>query len=382
MLSDPKRLERLLQDKGAEGLIALTAPNIFYLTGWRKSGGAAAVVRADGIRLVVPSTDLDFVLEGVEGQIDVVAYGKFVRFTSSEVSPNDRERRVSRLHDAAATGFTLESCLSTALRGSIGPLLCDAGEHECAALCESLGLPIRPDRGSFKWLRAVKTQEEIRRLSVAAAVTETAINDVVSKCREGVTQAELARTFCVSLARNGARLRLDNVSLGRSTAFGNANIPGDKLVPGSLVRLDVGAVVEGYASDMARCYAFGRPPAKLSAYYDALLAGQQAALDMLRPGATVSELFHRAVATVREEGVPHYDRTNVGHGIGVHGDGYDRPLLAPEEDSPIEAGMVLCVETPYYELGFGGFQVEDMVAVTADGYEMLTTSSRELREIG
>lgn len=382
MLFDQARLERLLQERRADCLLALTGTNVFYLTGWRKGGGAAAVVHPDDARLVVPNPSLDYVLEGVDERVDVTAYGNFIRFKSPDVTLNEKEERVARLHDAAARTSTLGSLLRSLLQGTGSSILCDGGEDECAALSASLQCSVYSDPRAFARLRAVKTEEEIRRLKAAAEVTETAIQDVVSECRVGISQAELARAFTVSLARHGARLRLDNVSVGRSTAFGNANLPEDKLLNGQIVRFDVGAIVEGYESDVARCFAFGAVPAKVFSHYVALAAAQQAAMYMLRPGVLASELWHAAVSTARREGMPHYDRTNVGHGIGIHGDGYDPPLLSPEEDSPLEEGMVLCVETPYYELGFGGLQVEDMVVVTADGYERLTTSSRELRTIG
>jgi Xaa-Pro aminopeptidase len=59
----------------------------------------------------------------------------------------------------------------------------------------------------------------------------------------------------------------------------------------------------------------------------------------------------------------------VGHGIGL--DGYDMPDLTPANDQIIEEGMVMCVETPYYEMGWCGLQVENTVVVRKDGVELL-----------
>jgi Xaa-Pro aminopeptidase len=67
----------------------------------------------------------------------------------------------------------------------------------------------------------------------------------------------------------------------------------------------------------------------------------------------------------------------VGHGIGL--DGYDAPNLTASSAEVLEEGMVLSVETPYYELGFGGLQVEDMVVVTRTGLESLMTTDNDLR---
>jgi Xaa-Pro aminopeptidase len=60
---------------------------------------------------------------------------------------------------------------------------------------------------------------------------------------------------------------------------------------------------------------------------------------------------------------------------------YEPPLLAPSDHTLLEPGMVLCVETPYTEVGLGGLQVEDMVVVTPDGYRFLTHTNRHLQVV-
>ena len=102
-----------------------------------------------------------------------------------------------------------------------------------------------------------------------------------------------------------------------------------------------------------------------------------AAYDILKPGLKVSTLFDHVVETVRREGIPHFKRSHVGHGIGV--DGYDPPNIAASSNGVFEENMVVCIETPYYELGFAGLQVEDMVHVTKDGAQSLMTLDTALR---
>ena len=91
--------------------------------------------------------------------------------------------------------------------------------------------------------------------------------------------------------------------------------------------------------------------------------------DIIKPGLKCRDLFKEIVATVQREGIPHFARSHVGHGIGV--DGYDPPNIAESSADVLEENMVVCIETPYYELGFAGLQVEDMVRVTKDGAESL-----------
>ncbi len=99
-------------------------------------------------------------------------------------------------------------------------------------------------------------------------------------------------------------------------------------------------------------------------------------LEVLRPGVTAREVFEAAVRATREAGIPGYRRHHVGHGVGL--DTYDPPLLDATTETVLEPGMVLEIETPYYELGFGGVQVEDTVLVTDAGCRLLTRTPREL----
>ncbi len=79
----------------------------------------------------------------------------------------------------------------------------------------------------------------------------------------------------------------------------------------------------------------------------------------------MERIFEIAMRTAREHGVPHYQRQHVGHAIGL--EVYDEFGIAPGITIPLEEDMVLCVETPYYEIGWGGVQIEDLVRVTPYG---------------
>jgi Xaa-Pro dipeptidase len=82
---------------------------------------------------------------------------------------------------------------------------------------------------------------------------------------------------------------------------------------------------------------------------------------------------------VQEAGIRSFGRRGVGHGIGL--EVYDDPILAAGDQTEVEAGMVLSIEVPHYEIGLGGFNLEDTVLVTDEGIERLTTIDRELFEL-
>jgi Xaa-Pro dipeptidase len=386
MLYDPTRLAALLDDRGADGLLVARSPNVRYLTRFPKAGGTLGIVLRESLTepiLIVSSANLDFVLEEIGETTQVYVYGEFFRSLTSDQDLDEREQRISHLYKNALHDNDRDQCAAAILqqRGiTASTLLTDVEVGEVAGLIRHLpSLKLLSDASAFKRLRMIKTDEEIQRLSEIASITEEAIAATIAQVTEGVSQAQLARYFHIELAARDARLRLDNISLGRSSAFGNANVPGDQLKVGHVIRFDVGAIKSGYISDMARCYSFQKAEDRVRSVYDALHTGQKAALEEIRPGVKAQEVFEIAVRAVRSAGLSDYERTHVGHGIGLHGDGYDPPLLAPGDATALEAGMVLCVETPYYEIGFGGLQVEDMVLVTEEKPTFLTTSRSDLR---
>ena len=121
----------------------------------------------------------------------------------------------------------------------------------------------------------------------------------------------------------------------------------------------------------------GKPNSKLAQYHRAICVGLDRAIEMIKPGVRAADVFEACVETVRREGIPHYQRSHVGHGIGL--DGYDAPNIAPSNFEVFEEGMVICVETPYYEMGFAGLQVEDTLVITKDGVDSFMLSKTELQ---
>lgn len=389
MFLNVQRAQHILHDQGLDGLLAASAiPNVFYLCGiWRRADVAAAIHRdrPAGPVVAIPRSEVDYALEAVPGLAGVVSYGTFYRELDAAAPLSEREARVRALgvdlEPRPAFLDALAAILAEAglARGSVGydergldPALVPQLQARLPGLC------LRPAAATFRQIRTVKTAAEIERLTQALRVTEEAIAEAVGGAREGMAQREMALAFEVAQVRRGAQPNIGHVGFGRSGALGMLNFPEDRLRRGDLIRFDVGCIYRGYASDTARTFAFGRPPDKALKYYDAVLAGEDRAIATIAPGVTAAEVFEATLEAVRRAGIPHYRRQHVGHGIGVGLAGYDPPLLAPGDRTVLEPGMVLEVETPYYELGMGGLQVEDAVLVTEDGCRVLTTLSRRL----
>jgi Xaa-Pro dipeptidase len=265
-----------------------------------------------------------------------------------------------------------------ALRLGPGRFGCDLQRPELASIVEK-ALPqvvLVPAADGFRRSRAIKLPEELDLLRHASHITDQAIEDAAMMMRAGVSELEIAAEITRAIVAGGGIPRFVVVTSGERSSRADAYPRCRPLQEGDLVRMDIGATVDGYYSDMARTYAVGDPGSLARDRYAALLRGQRLELDLIRPGVTAREVFVAAIEEVRKGVLPEYKRNHCGHGIGLRPSEF--PLIEPRSETILEPGMVLCVETPYYEIGWGGMMVEDTVIVTSDGQDLLTHASREL----
>ena len=196
----------------------------------------------------------------------------------------------------------------------------------------------------------------------------------------GVTELELSALIANEIRSGGGNPRFVVVTAGQRAALADAYATMAKLAKGDLLRLDIGCTVEGYWADTARTAVMGAPTREQQERYDALLEGELAQLALAKPGITVGDLFNVAVETVRKGALPNYQRTHCGHGIGIGA--HEFPTLnAANQNVELQEGMVFCVETPYYEIGWGGMMVEDMIVIRPSGNERLTNLPREMQQL-
>ncbi|OBZ14965.1 peptidase M24 [Bacillus sp. FJAT-27264] len=233
-----------------------------------------------------------------------------------------------------------------------------------------------PAYGLFRQIRGVKTEAEIALLKKAAALNEQAESELIAMIAAGVHEAEIAQHYRLSAVKGGAVPAMTAVGAGPRSALPLIENYFHTIAPGDLVRFDLCLQLGGYWADTGRTAVLGEPTEWQQNHFQYVKTGWERALDMIRPGVKASEVFEAALTTVQKEGIPHYRRQHVGHAIGL--ELYDGITLSPGDHSVLEKGMVLCVEVPYYELGAGGFQIEDTVVVTEDGFEFITHMERRL----
>lgn len=385
------RLVRLMASNGMDALIATCRENILYLAGFDSviktlnpyHGQSYVIVCADSpstIHVVLPRGEADQVFDASAVVGEVAVYGTFYRENSSSGRlTSDESRLVQITEDAVASSNGLSALLT--LLEHLDLLHATIGVDEdgiAPALHATLTASLAQARlisasETFRAIRSVKTRFEVEQLRYAARCVENAITHTANTLRVGISETEIARTFEIALVEQGARPALTMLKIGRHAVSGQRRQSSDITAGrGDFVWFDCDALYNGYWADIARVYALGelkRGEKKLQALFN----GQEVAIEKVRPGMTGGEVFDLTMSAVHSSGFPEYRRHHVGHGIGL--EPYERPILAPGNSDKIEAGMVISIETPYYEFGLGALHFEDPILVGESGNELLTLQS-------
>jgi Xaa-Pro aminopeptidase len=352
------RVEKVLaqlHERELDGLLVTGLVNVRWLTGFTGSSGAVVVGR-DGLRRFL--TDFRYLTQSAE-EVDP----GFAR----EIGQDLLELAVARLPEGRLGFDDAQMPVREHLR--LEGLLPEEVEPA-------------PAGGLIEELRFVKDAGELDRLRAAAALADDALTDVLGRGLAGRTELDVAIDLEFTMRRLGAEAASfpPIVAAGPHGALPHAR-PRDTEIPaGTLVVVDWGALLDGYASDCTRTFATGEPDPRDRAVYETVLEAQEAALAAVRPGPTGREVDAVARDVIDAAGHAEHFGHGLGHGVGL--EVHEGPRLSKQGDVALRAGMVVTVEPGIYVPGAVGVRIEDLVAVTEDGHEVLNGLPKELRVVG
>ncbi len=243
---------------------------------------------------------------------------------------------------------------------------------------EALGGAATP-HDVIRRLRQVKDPAEIERIESAASIADAALAQVEPDLA-GMTELDVRAELEYRMVRLGADDRSYPTIVATGPEHGARPHHGATrrtIVEGDTVIIDVGALVDGYHSDMTRSFVIGAASAEQRTTYELVAAAHRAGLDATAAGAS-SKAVDAACRDVFEAAgrIDEYLHGS-GHGVGL--DIHELPFHNRSSDVTLLAGMVVTIEPGLYRGGFGGFRIEDLVLVTETGHRVLTHSpKREL----
>jgi Xaa-Pro aminopeptidase len=237
----------------------------------------------------------------------------------------------------------------------------------------SLNAPLRPVEGLVENLRTIKTPAEIALIREAARLSDLALERVLPKIVPGAIEREIALELEIEMRRAGADGCAFEITVasGERSAMPHGGASKKAIGNNELVTVDMGALYQGFHSDMTRTYAIGDPSEELKKIHRIVAQAHQAALEKVRPGVKAFDVDFAARDIITKAGYGEYFGHSVGHGVGLNI--HEAPSVSyRSEDLRLEAGMVVTIEPGIYLPGKGGVRIEDLVLVTSDGFEFLS----------
>jgi Xaa-Pro aminopeptidase len=348
-------------ERGLDGVLVTNLLNVRYLTGFTGSNGAlllctdgADVFGTDGRYTTQASMQVP--------DVELLVHRATLPALAREAVRRGCGRIGYESHELTVDGLAgLESVLADAAAGGRVPELASV-------------------RRAVEAQRAIKDDDEVESLRRACAVADQALAELAAEgsLRPGRTELQVGRELDARMLTLGAEAPSFEtiVATGANSAIPHHRPDGTELREGDFLKLDFGATVDGYHSDMTRTVVLGKVADWQREIYELVATSQAAGRAALCVGTDVVAVDAAARDVIAAAGHAEHFTHGLGHGVGL--EIHEAPGIGPLGAGTLAAGMAVTVEPGVYLPGRGGVRIEDTLIVTDDEPELLTLTSKEL----
>jgi Xaa-Pro aminopeptidase len=355
-LARQKKLREHLATTRFDALLVSHLPNIRYLCGFTGSAGFLLIEESGSVFF----TDVRYDTQGreeVKGAKVIIAR-KAVLSALAEWMGARRKRSkgwtvgIEAEHLTVAERKRLADLLPTSLRLRNAPPIVERA-------------------------RMVKEEEELGLIRVAVQLGATLFERALEVLRPGVKEVEVAAEMEYAARRAGAEEMSfpTIIASGARSALPHGRATEQVIASGGFVVCDFGVILAGYCSDQTRTVWVGAASEEARRAYESVREAQEAAIAAVRPGVNVAEVDAAARKVLRRAGLGRHFTHSTGHGVGL--EIHEAPRVAAGQKDVLRPGMVITIEPGVYFPGKWGVRIEDMVAVTEGGCEVLTPTRKD-----
>jgi Xaa-Pro aminopeptidase len=348
--------QRTLRDRLAttqfDALLVSHLPNIRYLCGFTGSSGLLLIEEAGSVFFTDVRYDTQAHAEVKSGKVVV----------ARQAVLNAAAERIAALRGRKAIGIEAEHA-TVSERKRLNDLL-------------PARLRLKNATALVERVRMVKDEEELALIRSAVRLGAKLFDRALEVIRPGVKESEVAAEMEYMARRAGAEEMSFStiIASGTRSALPHGRASDQPIKPGGFVVCDFGVILAGYCSDQTRTVWVGSASQEARAAYEAVQEAQQAAIAAVRPGARASDVDGAARKVLRKRGLGRYFTHSTGHGVGL--EIHEAPRVAAGQKDVLRPGMVITIEPGVYFPGKWGVRIEDMVAVTERGCDVLTPTSK------
>jgi Xaa-Pro aminopeptidase len=360
-----KKLREQLASAGLDALLVSHLPNIRYLCGFSGSAGFLLVTQSGSVFFTDVRYDTQ-AREEVKGAKVVIARKAVLSALAEWVGGRGKRSK----------GWTI---------GIEAEHMTVAERKRLAGLLPS-GLRLKNAPALVERARMVKDDAELALIRSAVRVGATLFDRALEVLKAGVKEAEVAAEmeYAARLAGASEMSFPTIIASGARSALPHGRATEQAIAPGGFVVCDFGVILAGYCSDQTRTVWVGAASGAMASSasekdarraYDAVREAQESAIAAVRPGASTGDVDSAARTVLRKAGLGRYFTHSTGHGVGL--EIHEAPRVAAGQTEVLRPGMVITIEPGVYFPGKWGVRIEDMVAVTEGGCEVLTPTGKE-----
>ncbi|MGA9472869.1 MAG: Xaa-Pro peptidase family protein [Terriglobales bacterium] len=366
--SRQEKARQLMRDNNLSAILLTQGTSLVYFTGIEWWGGErlfAMVLPAKGNAFyVAPAFE-----EGrAREQIALAPEGKNPDVRVWQENENPYERVAQGLSDRGIAGSAI------GLDETIKFVFSDNIRKAAASASFTSATPVTSG------CRMIKSAHEIELMRLAAKVTLAAYEATYRSLKAGMTRKDVESMLETAHRQLGFEGGAD-VLVGEYSAFPHGTILPQEIREGTIVLIDGGCSVEGYASDITRTFVLGKASDKMKQVFDIVHRAQSAALATARPGAEAGSVDAAARKVITDAGYgPDYKyfTHRLGHGMGM--DGHEWPYLVRGNTTKLQPQMTFSDEPGIYLRGEFGIRLEDDMHILENGSELFTPQSPSLED--
>lgn len=358
----PLRAKRLLEVLEAENLDALLVTdleNIRWLTGF--SGSAALLIFSQSQTVLVTDGRYDG-----QAQQEIQASGAKVEVKIENAK--QKEVILSGLKKSKRIGLEADDISWEKFR---------TFESEWF----DANIELVPTTELITTLRRQKDEGEVDRIRMAAHIADQALEKVKVLFAEQPSEKQIARELESAMLDFGAEgISFETiVAAGKHSAWAHAR-PGNNnhIQNNQLLLIDMGALVDGYHSDMSRTFAIGDPGGEQAEMYEVVEKAQAAGVEHLKAGVGCAEVDKVCRDMIAEAGYGDSFTHSTGHGVGLNI--HELPRVTAKSTETLAVGDIVTVEPGIYLESYGGVRIEDICLITDDGCEVLSQTPKIFSE--
>lgn len=228
-------------------------------------------------------------------------------------------------------------------------------------------------------LRLQKSAAEIALLRAAADAIDSVHSQVGQWLKPGMRETDVGRHIANAIMDTHDTVNFVIVASGPNGASAHHELSDRRLNVGDTIVVDIGGTRDGYCSDETRNYVIGPVSSQYQAVHDVVLAAYEAAVAIVRPGVSAHQIDAAARDVITEAGYGQYFIHRTGHGIGL--EAHEEPWIVAGNDTVLTPGMAFSIEPGIYLPGQFGVRIEDIVAVTDTGVDVLNQAPRNVTAV-